>query len=174
MVDSPQSMIDQFRDWYDYEKDSHRKVIAALRAVPAESQAKEGFQRAVDLLSHIVGARTMWLYRLGVISEAPQKPFPQGLSLDIVEKQLEEIENRWTEYLSSLEDSDLARTFEYGSMEGPRFRNRVDEVLTQLFGHSSYHRGQIAYLVRSLGAQPAATDFILWARQPVQQRQAGA
>jgi uncharacterized damage-inducible protein DinB len=167
-------MTDQFRDWYDYEKDSHRKVIASLRAVPGQSQATEAFQKAVDLLSHIVGARTLWLYRLGVISEAPQTPFPQGLSLDVVEKQLEEIESRWTEYLSSLDESGLARTFEYGSMEGPRFRNRIDEVLTQLFGHSSYHRGQIAYLVRSLGAQPAPTDFILWARQPVQQRQAGA
>lgn len=167
MADSPLGMIDQYRDLFDYEKDSHRKVIASLRAVPEQSQASEVFQKAVDLLSHIVGARTMWLYRLGVLSEAPKKPFPQGLALQEVENGLEEVENKWTEYLTGLEESDLARTFEYGSMEGPRFRNRVDEILTQLFGHSLYHRGQISYLVRSLGSQPAPTDFVLWARRPV-------
>lgn len=174
MADSPLSMIDQFRDWYDYEKDSHQKVITSLRAVPEESQASEAFQKAVDLLSHIVGARTMWLYRLGILSDAPKTPFPQGQALQEVEKRLEEIENRWTEYLSGLEESDLAGIFEYGSTEGPRFRNRVDEILTQLFGHSLYHRGQIAYLVRSLGSKPAPTDFVLWARQPVQPHKAGA
>jgi len=36
-----------------------------------------------------------------------------------------------------------------------------------LFGHSWYHRGQIAMLLRSIGAEPAVTDIVFWARQPV-------
>ncbi|MFL6198680.1 MAG: DinB family protein [Thermoanaerobaculia bacterium] len=38
-------------------------------------------------------------------------------------------------------------------------------ILTQLFGHSWYHRGQIAQLVRALGAEPAVTDFVFWSRE---------
>jgi uncharacterized damage-inducible protein DinB len=36
------------------------------------------------------------------------------------------------------------------------------ETLMQIPLHSSYHRGQIATRMRDLGAEPAATDFILW------------
>jgi uncharacterized damage-inducible protein DinB len=32
----------------------------------------------------------------------------------------------------------------------------------QISLHSTYHRGQIATRMRELGAEPAATDFILW------------
>ena len=35
----------------------------------------------------------------------------------------------------------------------------VEDVLTQLYGHSRYHRGQIAMLLRSIGAEPAATFY---------------
>ena len=76
----------------------------------------------------------------------------------------------WSAYLGRLTDADLTRVFEYQSYEGGRFRNSVEDILTQLFGHSWYHRGQIAQLLRSLGAEPAVTDFVFWAREPVPAR----
>jgi uncharacterized damage-inducible protein DinB len=45
-------------------------------------------------------------------------------------------------------------------------RNSIEDILTQLFGHSCYHRGQIAQLLRSIGAEPAVTDFVFWTREP--------
>jgi uncharacterized damage-inducible protein DinB len=67
---------------------------------------------------------------------------------------------------------DLVRAAERGEARLPdrdagRFRNPVEEILTQLFGHSWYHRGQIAVLVRAAGGTPAITDLIYWCRQPV-------
>ncbi|HEY7544618.1 MAG TPA: DinB family protein [Blastocatellia bacterium] len=61
-----------------------------------------------------------------------------------------------------------ARVFEYSSLDGGRFRNSVEDILTQLFGHSLYHRGQIALLLRSIEAEPAATDFVYWSREAIQ------
>lgn len=81
--------------------------------------------------------------------------------------QIAAMETMWTQYLDQLDDAALARVFEYQSYEGPRFRNTIEEILTQLFGHSWYHRGQIAQLVRSIGAEPAVTDFVFWSREPV-------
>ncbi len=73
----------------------------------------------------------------------------------------------WSAYLAKLDDAALARAITYQSMDSGRFENTVEEVLTQLFGHSWYHRGQIASAVRALGEEPAVTDFIYWARRPV-------
>ena len=59
-----QRLADQYRRWFEYEKDSDAKVLASLKAVAEELQSSEGFQRAVDLMAHIVAARSMWLYLL--------------------------------------------------------------------------------------------------------------
>ena len=163
------SMIERYRRWFEYEKDSHAKTLDSLNAVPEELRASEQFRKAVYLLSHIIAARRMWLFRFGVVKENADL-FPKEISLDDLPDQLSEMETLWSGHLSQLDDTQLARVFEYRSYEGPRFRNTVEEILTQLFGHSWYHRGQIAMLLRSIGAEPAVTDFVFWAREPVAEK----
>lgn len=160
------SLIARYRRWFDYEKDSHRKTLDSLRAVSEQQRESEEFRKAVYLMGHIVAARRMWLFRFGVIKENAEL-FPGETRVDELHTQIEEMEMLWSQYLSQLNDAELARVFEYQSYEGQRFRNTIEEILTQLFGHSWYHRGQIAQLVRSMGAEPAVTDFVFWAREPV-------
>ena len=76
------------------------------------------------------------------------------------------MQTKWAAYLEGIDDEELSRVFEYQSVEGPRFKNSIEELFTQLFGHSCYHRGQIASHVRSLGGEPAVTDFVYWSRIP--------
>lgn len=160
------NLIDRYRRWFEYEQDSHAKTLAALNAVAEELRDSEAFRKAVYLMGHIVAARRMWLSRFGVLRNKVEL-FPNETILAELPAQLAEMETQWSEYLSQLDDAALARVFEYQSYEGLRFRNTIEEILTQLFGHSWYHRGQIAQLVRSLGAEPAVTDFVFWARQPI-------
>ena len=67
-----------------------------------------------------------------------------------------------------LTDETIDQTFEYQSLDAGRFRNRIEEILTQLYGHSLYHRGQIAILVKQAGGKPAATDFVYWCRESLE------
>jgi uncharacterized damage-inducible protein DinB len=160
------TMVDRYRHWFEYERDSHAKTLASLNAVSGKLHDAEAFRKAVYLLGHIIAARRMWLFRLGVAKENVEL-FPQDVALADLPAQISETEELWSDYLSQLNDAELARVFEYQSYEGPRFRNTIEEILTQLFGHSWYHRGQIAQLVRSIGSEPAVTDFVFWARKPV-------
>ena len=159
-------MISRYRRWFEYEKDSHAKTLASLNVVPEELRKSEEFLKAVYLLGHIIAARRMWLFRFGVLSNKVEL-FPQDTKLAELPAQIAEMEMLWSEYLSQLNDADIARIFEYQSYEGARFRNTIEDILAQLFGHSWYHRGQIAALVRAMGAEPAVTDFVFWARQPL-------
>jgi uncharacterized damage-inducible protein DinB len=77
------------------------------------------------------------------------------------------VQNEWVAYFARLNDADLDRVCEYQSYDAGRFRNTIGDILTQLFGHSWYHRGQIAMLVRAAGGEPAITDLIYWCREPV-------
>lgn len=162
--------IDRYRRWFEYEKDSHAKVLASLEAVPEPQRASETYQKAAGLLAHVVLARWLWLVRLGAAprDRAPSKPedfFPRDVSLNDLRSRVEEMERAWGAYLSGLDDAELSRVFEYRALDGAPFRNTVEDILTQLFGHSWYHRGQIAQLVRGLGADPAVTDFVYWTRE---------
>jgi uncharacterized damage-inducible protein DinB len=58
-------------------------------------------------------------------------------------------------------DEDLVQR----TSKGVEFRTPVRDVLTHLVMHSAYHRGQIAQAVREAGGQPAATDYIVYARR---------
>jgi len=162
------SLADRFRHWFEYEKDSQAKVIASLHSVPAERRGEQPFTKAVMLMAHIVEARRIWLSRLGVAPPTPADFFPEGLSLEELESRVEPVDTTWTDYLKRVDDAELARIFDYRSYEGTPYRNSVEEVLTQMFGHSWYHRGQIASLVRAAGGEPAVTDYIFWTRQPIE------
>ena len=159
------SMVSRYRRWFEYEKDSHAKTLDSLNAVAEGLRQSEGFRKAVYLMGHIIAARRMWLFRFGVVKENAEL-FPPETSLAELAAQISEMETLWAQYLNQLNDADLARVFEYQSYEGGRFSNTIEDILTQLFGHSWYHRGQIAALVRAMGAEPAVTDLVFWARQP--------
>jgi uncharacterized damage-inducible protein DinB len=160
-------MADRYRRWFAYERESHAKVLASLDSVPPERRSEAAFTKAVTLLGHLAAARALWLYRFGVARTAPDEFFPSGLSLDELRARLESVEADWNAYLARLDEAELARIFTYQSLDSGRFRNTIEDVLTQLFGHSWYHRGQIASLVRAAGGEPAITDLIYWAREPV-------
>ena len=162
--------VERYRRLFDYEQESHAKVLESLRRAPAGAKDTQAYQKALALLAHIAAARRIWLYRLGVASAPPAEMFPQDVRLEHLATDLEAMHAAWSSYLAGLEDSQLDRVFEYQSLDAGRFRNVVEDIFTQLFGHSWYHRGQIALLLRSAGAEPAVTDYIYSVREPVPAR----
>ncbi len=141
-------------------------MLASFETVPPDRRASPDFRRAVAVFAHIVAARRMWLSRFGVIQAAPAL-FPDDPDVARVTDAWSEVQGLWSDFLAGADDADLGREFEYQSLDAGRFRNRVEDVLDQLFSHSSYHRGQIAMLIRSAGGEPAVTDLIFWCREPV-------
>lgn len=165
------TMADRYRRWFAYEKDAHEKTLASLESVSEGRRSDPSFRKAIGLLGHIAAARALWLHRFGVRQSGPATAaelFPENISLEALAASISDMHDEWSEYLRDIDDAEIARVFEYRSMEGTRYRNRVEDLLTQLFSHSSYHRGQIAALVRSLGGEPAVTDYLFWVREPVE------
>jgi uncharacterized damage-inducible protein DinB len=157
---TPLSFSSHFRTLYAYERDCNAKALQMLHSVPPESRSTEQFSRAVAKLAHLVAARHNWLFRLGLL-EAPVDWFPPT-TIDQLPAAIGDIEDRWTAYLANLTDEDLAADFTYTGYDGKPRRWRLLDLLTQVFGHAWYHRGQIALLVKDLGGQPIDTDYIFW------------
>jgi uncharacterized damage-inducible protein DinB len=161
-------LVERYRRWFEYEQQAHRLTIASLREVAPEQQASPEWQKAASLFAHMMVARQIWLHRLGAFADEPHDFFPTGFSLERLEAMAEEMRIAWTAYLEAADDAELARVYDYRRSDGKAFRNSVEDTLTTMFGHSFYHRGQIASLVRAMGGEPAATDFIFWAREAIE------
>ena len=159
-------MIERYRRWFEYEKDAHAKVLASIESVP-EGGRGEDFQRAVDLCAHIMAARRLWLYRFGILDHSPPDLFARGVDPASLPALMAETHALWSQYLDNASNERIARTFDYTAIDGERFRSVIEDILTQLFGHSLYHRGQIASLIARCGGTPAVTDFVYHTREPI-------
>src|SRR5262245_66408366 len=91
------------------------------------------------------------------------EPFP-ATPLEELPGLVAATETAWRQYVEGLDEAELAREFEWQMADSRRYRWHVEGVLTQVFGHAWYHRGQIAQLVAALGGQAVDTDYIFWSK----------
>jgi uncharacterized damage-inducible protein DinB len=161
------SHLTRFRNLLSYEREANRRTIESLSTVPASARERPEYDRAMQLLPHNLIARRVWLSRLkGAAYEMPSDWFPRW-PLEQQRDEEETVHFLWHAYLDSLAEPDLLRDVHYTSSEGQKYVSTVDEILTHVFNHSTYHRGQIARLVTECGGRRATTDFIALTRRPV-------
>jgi uncharacterized damage-inducible protein DinB len=58
----------------------------------------------------------------------------------------------------------LDQMVSYRNSAGRDFRNSVRDIVIHVTMHGSYHRGQIARLIRASGGEPPYTDYIQYRR----------
>jgi uncharacterized damage-inducible protein DinB len=58
----------------------------------------------------------------------------------------------------------LEKPVTYRNSAGDQFTSTVEDILTHIALHGSYHRGQIAASVRAGGDTPSPTDYIAFVR----------
>jgi uncharacterized damage-inducible protein DinB len=163
------SLVDRYRDWFEYEMDCHRKTLAAIDSVPPSGRT-EDYQSCLDLFAHLMICRRLWLYRSGNAESGPttiEEIFPTATERAELDERLQSMADDWRPYLDQLDHAELGRRFDYSTTEGDRFTNSVEEILTQLFGHAWHHRGQIMALVRRCGGEPVACDYVYSTRTAV-------
>jgi uncharacterized damage-inducible protein DinB len=56
-------------------------------------------------------------------------------------------------------------TLTYKNIKGEQHENSVVDIFNHVLLHSTYHRGQLATLVRQLGFTPVVTDYITYCRE---------
>jgi len=108
-----------------------------------------------------VSALFIWLCR--ITGESPE-PYPlwKQYSLEELTKMSDEITQRWVKFVEGEESFD--RVLVYHNYVGDPYKNNVEQIMIHLVNHSSYHRGQVALLLREKGFEPINTDFITYDR----------
>jgi uncharacterized damage-inducible protein DinB len=113
---------------------------------------------------HIMGAEWLWLERWKGVS--PPRLLDEGEFADVVA-----LRDRWTviedhreDWFRGQTDQTLAADVDYRSLDGAPWKAPLWQLMQHVLNHSTYHRGQVTLLLRSVGARLASTDMVAWDR----------
>jgi len=116
---------------------------------------------ALQVLSHMMGARQIWFNRIKGIPVS--EDLMQTAEIQELERSNDTLTLLWMDLIHK---HDPASTIvEYQNFAGQKFSSLFSDIITHVVNHGTYHRGQIARIIRESGVQPPSTDYIVFARQ---------
>jgi uncharacterized damage-inducible protein DinB len=144
-----------FLKLYRYNAWANKRVIGTL----ARQQVHD--KQILTLLGHVVAAQFLWLHRIKGLP-APDVKLWGEYTLDQLMDMAERAGTQWLDFVENTDDFDREMTY-LNYVKEP-YTNNVENIMIHLVNHSSYHRAQIAMLLRQKGFEPINTDFITYDR----------
>lgn len=149
-------MKDHFTKLVNHLEWADKRTLASLR------EAAHVPSKAVEIYSHILGSEHVWLSRING-RPATVAVWPT-LALDECERLGAENVRGLRDIVSALTEDSLQKGITYRNSAGDQFTSSIEDILTHVSMHGSYHRGQVASLVRAAGDTPSPTDYIAFSR----------
>ena len=160
---------------YEYDRWANSRVLQAASALSAEQFTRDlggSFRSVRDTLVHIVGGEWGWLAYWKAPSHDSAtltdlwnrhdvlfnpESFPD---ITVVKSKWAEVEREQLEFVTSVTNESLKKML-------PIRTTQVDlaSLMQHLANHSTYHRGQVAMMMRQLNAKPVATDITAFLAQ---------
>ena len=160
--------VEDFRRLYDYNSWANRRTLEACAPLTEEQFTRDlrsSFRSVRDTLTHIMLVEWLWLERWHGRSPDKYPPATDFPTLESVCRRWTEIERNLLDYLASLNQEDLDRVTAHKTIAGVPQSAPLWQMLQHLVNHGTYHRGQVAAMLRQLDAKPASTDLILFYRE---------
>lgn len=133
-----------------------------LRAI-SQNQGAAKDRELQKLMHHILVANRFWLSLSMEHAFAVEEESKVPGSLEAITARYQETFAQESEWISRLQEVDLARQLETSYMPGSRFS--VAEAMMQVCMHSHGHRAQCATMLRRAGGEPPVMDFIVWLKE---------
>jgi uncharacterized damage-inducible protein DinB len=145
---------------------SRRLLDAALSLSPEDMYRPMNVSHkdVMGTLGHILYADRIWFKR--VVDPSTQVQSTSGLPLhESLPVEWPEMQKRWEDWAASLTDGDLHSAVSYKTLKGDPYESPLWNVMLHLVNHGTYHRGQVAAMLKQLGAPLPPTDMIVFYRE---------
>jgi len=154
---------------YDYNGWAKERILSVVEGLTPEQFTKDlgsSHGGVHGTLAHALGAEEIWLkrWKADVIT---------GFLKPTEVATFRELQSRWSRTTADLSafckslrnDDDIRRIVTYKDLKGNEHRQPLDQLMTHLVNHSTYHRGQVVTMLRQLGVKPIDTDLVIYFRQ---------
>ncbi|GGD59763.1 hypothetical protein GCM10011514_24660 [Emticicia aquatilis] len=146
-------MKEYFKQIFEHEHWANLKVLESIIC------ASETPQRAIEIFSHTIAAQRIWLDRInGNVTELKVwEVFDKEIMLEL-------LEINYTDINKIINTQDFEQLIAYKTTTGQHFTSTINQILSHLALHASYHRGQVVILLKGKVETLPATDYILYIR----------
>jgi uncharacterized damage-inducible protein DinB len=145
---------------FEFEQWSNTMILDSLKIL------REKDDRAITLFSHLLSSHSMWLSRVNK-AEFTCTLF-QERTLEECEILMKENLQGWQNYFANKTDDDLQETIEFMSaweVNPSKRRMTIEDAITHIINHSSYHRGQILASIKGKVDELPLSSYIMYASE---------
>ena len=160
--------IEDLSELYAYNGWANERVRASIRGLDPEVFKRDlgaSFGSLQGTVAHLVSAQWNWLKRWKGQSANQPLPAQQFASPGEANRRWVEVDRALAGFVDGLDASHLQQPLALTTPQGRRVSNLLWQAMLHVVNHSSYHRGQIAAMLRQVGATPQATDLMLYFRE---------
>jgi uncharacterized damage-inducible protein DinB len=148
-------MKQYFLRLYQYNAWANKRVLDCLTRQHITDE------KIMSVMGHVIAAQFLWLHRIQGLPPAEVKLWGD-YKLDQLVSMSGDITQRWIQFVTDTDD--FNRDLSYTNYVGDPYVTNVEMIMIHLVNHSSYHRAQVAMLLRQKGFEPINTDFITYDR----------
>ena len=159
------SALDDVRTLFAFNRWANERTLDAVAALTPEQYARPlggSFPSLRATLEHMLGAEITWLARWHGEVAGRVTDFSDCADLASLRARWDATWGEQQRYLDGLTEDALAAPLAFRFRSGVEGASPLVEVLRHVVNHGTYHRGQVATLVRQLGGTPAGTDYITY------------
>ena len=157
--------LETLRELYAFNRWANGKTLESVQPLTADEYERPiggSFGSIRGTLVHLYGADWVWLERFH--GRSP-RAMPEGeplATLDGLAAKWSEVQDAREAFLASLTPERLAGPLSYSGFDGKGFTRVLGGALFHVANHATYHRGQVATLLRQLGKPAISTDYTRW------------
>lgn len=145
-------MVAYFFNLIQYTKESNNSLFESIKENAPHDE------RILKLAAHIPLAQKIWWHR---IQQEPSKiSVWETLAIEEIINLNNDTSHNLMQYLNLITESDLSTTLTYHNLAGEIQEKKLETIIQHLAFHASYHRGQIALLLKSYMPNIPSTDYI--------------
>lgn len=171
-------MIHPVLKMYDFHTWANGVIINRLKELPEDiyhNDIQSGFSSVAKVLSHIYMVDLVWFDIINGKSMNEAFELASQLREQIEAKNLEEMESLFSELAEKYKDflqneTDLEKVLEVNNPFAGLLETSISESVLHVVTHGSYHRGNIATMLRQMGYTSVMQDFGLYLYQPDRMR----
>jgi uncharacterized damage-inducible protein DinB len=151
----------EFMRWAD------NTLLAALKEVPGDRVGHDlgsSFKSLFGTLNHVYLAELIWLRRVRGEPAARMADLPHPADLEELAQVWPGLHQTWIDWARSLSTEGWNQTLHFRTLQGIEAQLPLWQIAMHLVNHGSYHRGQLATMLRQSGMTPPGTDLLTFYR----------
>jgi uncharacterized damage-inducible protein DinB len=154
--------VDYLRWLCAYDQWANARYFEKLAELPAERLTQplvSSFPTLLATLTHLVGVEWAWLSRWRGVSPSEGPSWYRQPTLAGLRMALAQVEQERFAFLDGLHDEQLNQRIEYRLLGGVAASGQLGVLIQHAVNHSTFHRGQLATLMRQVGGVPPGSDL---------------